>query len=397
MQKEMKIEKATLKKALEKIGFFVGKMQIDANVSCVHFKNKDKKAVLFAHDHHKAGRLFIDTNEEGEFEFVLDYSRFTKPLCMRGKEITIKLVENYVNDEGMFINGIEFTDGRTHECFGLNDSNAFAAPEMTSVVPEGKSGLVMEAKQIKEGFKSGGCARNEKEKQKIEFTGIKAMYDSDDMFVFSTNQKRIACWQSSDGFFDKAMQGFDNGDESITNSMLSPEAIRAIELFDDSETISLYDDGKKSIFVSETMQMFIEKISGSLDSRSQILKDRILASPTIASYEATRSEFLESLKIVKNDSDMITVKFHDGFATFEGSDRKFSEKVNDDGFEVHCLDGKDITISISPSMFIDTFENIVDEKIQFDMKKVDDTLTAICYSTEHGSFGSFAPRISGNR
>lgn len=394
--KEMTIDKTALKNALDKIGFFVGKMQIDTNVSCVHFKNKDKKAVFFAHDHHKAGRVFIDTDEEGEFEFVLDYSRFQKPLHMRGKSITIKLVENYVNDEGVFINGIEFTDGRTRECFGLNDSNAFAAPEMVSVVPDGESGLVMDAKHLKEGFEAGGCARNEKEKQKIEFTGIKVMYSPDDLFVFSTDQKRISCWQSSEGFFDKAMEAFDNGDESIKNGLLSPEAIHAVSLFDDNETVSMYDDGKKNIFVSESMQMFIEKINGSMDSRAQLFRDKILASNTIAVYEAKRSEFLESLKIVKNDSDIITVKFKDGLASFEGVDRKFSEKVNDDGFPVHCIEGEAIDITISPSMFIDTFSNITDEMIKFSIKKVDDILMAICYSTENGSFGCFAPRKSGN-
>ena len=369
----MKIEKAKLNKALKQIGIFIKKNSTDRNASLVHFHNEAGKATIFATDLASAGRVHFDTEEQGVFDFCVEYAQLAQTTRVRGKEINAEITkeDSFDND------AVVFSDAATRFVCALRDVNEIAEIEAKAVVPDFPP-LEIDAKTLKIGLKEGGYARNEKDVQKDFAQGINISSDGSVVEIASLDNKRIACWrkQLPDGVAAPKMSG-----------MLGNRAIQAIGLFDDGENIRVYVDENKFVIVSDTYEAYTTKIQCRFPDFKPFFEK-----PLVSAYEVKNADVSESLSIAISDpaTDIVELSLHQDSVDLAVTG-KIGEKV-EDRFTCKRISGGDEKILLAAHYFSDVLHFISREKIVFEFRDMNNDMKMFCYQTGDGALGLIAPR-----
>ena len=376
----MKIEKAKLTKALKQIGIFIGKNNIDKSVSFVHFKNKDKRAMLFATDFASAGRAYFDTEEEGEFEFCIEYDQLLQTVRARGSELTATIYDGRENDNGEKSSGIEFTDGKSKFDWSLHKNDSLEAYEKVSVVPEGISYFEIDAKTLKNAIKEAGFARNEKDTQTPYVMGVNFVGCYPDLTMVSTDRHRVAAWKRPT---EENLEGLDG---NTVSGVLSPKTIASIGLYDDDETIRIYIAESKIILVSDSLEAYATKIQCEFPDVNKMFK-----ADDVASYKLSAKALKESIEIVLCKEDTIQLDFHADSITIT-SNRATGDGTMDDTFPCERLHGEDQSVLLNPSDILDVVRNTTDDNMTITFRPMGNGFNMLTYSVLDGAYGFIAPK-----
>lgn len=374
----MKIEKEKLSKALKQIGIFVGKNGIDKNVSLVHFRNENKKAMLFATDFASTGRAYFDTDEEGLFEFCIEYDQLLQTARVRGKEITATIDIAKKNENGETISGIEFADGKSTFNWALRDNNSLKSHEDAAVVPADSPCFAIDAKTLKNAIKESGFARNERDTQTPFVTGVNFTADND-LSMVSTDRHRVAGWKRPN---PETLEGMTVSDVS---GILSPKTIASIGLYDDNEKIRVYITDSQIILVSNSLEAYASKIMCDFPNVQQMFDK-----PVISEYELSAKDLKESIEIVLGKENSIQMDFCEGSVTISCSNMT-GDGNSDDTFPCTRISGGDEAIMVKPSDILDIVKNTFEDKIVISFREMGNGFKMLSYTMEDGAYGIIAP------
>lgn len=376
----MKIEKSKLAKALKQIGIFVGKNAIDKTVSLVHFRNENKKAMLFATDFASAGRAYFDTEEDGLFEFCVGYDQLLQSTRARGKELELSIYNDRKNDAGESTSGIEITDGKSKFNLALHEIDLLKAQENAAVVPTGVTYFEIDAKTMKNAIKEAGFARDEKDTQNPFLTGINFEGCGADVSMVSTNRHRIAGWKKPG---TETLEGME---ANVVNGILSPKTISSIGMYDDDETIRLYMTDSQIVIVSDNLEAYASKIMSTYPDVVQ----KIFTTEVLSSYKLSANELKESIEIVLGNEKSVTLEFHNDFVTVS-TESQAGDSATNDSFPCERLSGDDEKIELKADDILSVVKNIGDDSMTIALRKMGNGHKMLSYSFDDGAYGIMAP------
>ena len=359
----MKIDRAKLSKALNRIGMFVGKNAISPATSMVHFKNLNNKATVFATDLNSAGRAHFDTEEPGDFEFCVDYQQMMMASRMRGKAIDVTFEEG---------NALKFSDGRTEFSFESKDKDSLSKMEEATVIPEGKS-FKISGKDLKKAVAWGGYARNEKNAQYPFITGVHFMSNGESIDMNSTDRQRIAGWKRG------STVNIDGSQEEMMDGIMSPQNIKSVSLFDDDEEISLYITDTQIILVSDECEAYASKINCEYKDISPFF-----TVPVKSSYTVKTKDVMESLGIYDDKSNWLKLNFSDGKVKVEALCA--GGKVYDE-FDCTKVSGDNVNCTFDIKKFKDIFNNVKAEEMTIEFRQLNERTPVMTYQTDDGAYG----------
>lgn len=375
----MKIDKNKLTKALKQIGIFVGKNPVNKTVSYVHFRNEHNKAMIFATDFISAGRAHFDTDEDGLFEFCIEYDQLLQSVRARGKELDATIYTGKQNESGESMSGIEFTDGKSKFNWALHENDALKAQEDASVVPSEVPFFKIDAKTLKNALREAGFARNEKETQTPYIAGVNFDGCGDDFSMVSTNRHRIAAWRSQN---PEAIKGMECNSVS---GIMSPKTISSIGLYDDDEEVSIYITDSQIVLVSSNLEAYASKILCNYPNVQQMFDKEV-----VSSYRLSAKDLKESIEIVLGKEDSITLDFHADFVTV--STRSASgDGMTNDTFKCERISGNDESILIKSSDLLDVVKNVNDDDLCISFRPMGNGHNMLSYSVKDGAYGLIAP------
>ncbi len=381
----MKIDKSKLSKALKQIGIFVGKGSINQNASLVHFRNENNKAVLFATDFASAGRATFETEEQGLFEFCIEYAQLLQSTKIRSKEIDAELFENRECENGVKCNGIQFSDDKTKFVWATRGADDLAEIEAKTVVPNCNF-VEIDAKTLKYALKEAGYARNEKNNQTPYIMGVNFSCENKDISLVSTDKCRIAAWKE----IEKPENGFDGRPDESVSGIFSPKTIQSVMLFDDDDHIKVYIDDTQIALISENFEAYATKIQSDYPNISSFFQKEI-----ISSYEVSVADVKESLGIIV-DSNVKSLKlsFTEDKVHFVAN-LQTGESMED---EIVCIrkSGKDETISFDPNYFGQIFSNVDSDKMTIEFRNMGGKFNIVSYRGDDGAYGMLAPQKNVN-
>lgn len=375
----MKIEKDKLSKALKQIGIFVGKNGIDKNVSLVHFRNENKKAMLFATDFASTGRAYFDTNEDGLFEFCIEYDQLLQTVRVRGKEIIATIYNDKKNENGETISGIEFTDGKSQFNWALRDNNSLKPHEDVAVVPTDSLCFEIDAKTLKSAMKESGFARNERDTQTPFVTGVNFTGCGNDLSMVSTDRHRVAGWKRPN---PETLEGMIT---SSVSGILSSKTIASIGLYDDNENIRIYITDSQIIIVSDSLEAYASKIMCEFPNVQQMFDKQV-----VSEYELSAKDLKESIEIVLGKENSIQMFFRESSVTISCNSMS-GDGNSDDTFPCTRISGGDETIMVKPSDILDIVKNTFDDKMVISFREMGNGFKMLSYTVEDGAYGIIAP------
>ena len=376
----MKIDKAKLSKALKKIGIFVGKNQVSEKVSLVHFRNENGKAMVFATDLASAGRTYFDTDEQGLFEFCIEYSQLLQATRMRSKEINAEFYKDRILDNGESSSGIEFYDENTRFSWAAKDNGSLDVIEKASVVPEGVP-VEITGKEFKSAITCSGYARDEKNTQTPYIMGVHFVSKGKSVDMHSTDRQRIAGWRNS----VTEDLGLPDNSECVEGTM-SPRNVQSVGLFDDDEVIKVYITDSQIVLISDTLEAYATKINTQYPSIKGFFEKTVFASTNVKC-----SDVMESLNIVDGiKAKFINLKFT-ADKVFVSGTGSMGEKF-EDSFPCERISGDDIDISVDSNYFKDIFSHVHDDAMTLEFRKQSETMTILSYKTDEGAYGILAPQ-----
>lgn len=335
----MKLVKSDLSNALKRLSIFVSKEKITEYTSLVRFYNINGRAQLFATDIGTAGKVYIQTGIQDEFEFCIEFNQLLQATKIRNKEISVeKFTEN---EEGEKFEGILFSDDKTRFEFPLRESAELVDLLNKNVLPEEPSNTIS-AKVLKDAIASAGYARSDKDVQNIALTGVCLALRDGQVMMSSTDRSRIAMW--------KTEMTVDKDEDAI----LSSKAVSSILLFDDDDMIEITIDTDKVIFRTEDFEAYTTVINAEYPDLS-----RFFTADVSSSYKLNKADVLESLSIVGND-DTLRVEF-------KGNSLHLSTSVNnaicEDFLDCEKLSGNDEVLHLSTKYFTDVMRAVGDEVV----------------------------------
>lgn len=376
----MKIDKSKLAKALKQIGIFVGKNAIDKNVSLVHFRNENKKAMLFATDFASAGRAYFDTEEEGLFEFCVGYDQLLQSTRARGKELELSIYNDRKNDVGESTSGIEITDGKSKFNLALHDVDLLNAHESAATIPTGVTYFEIDAKTMKNAIKEAGFARDEKDTQNPFLTGINFEGCGADISMVSTNRHRIAGWKKPNA---ETLEGME---ANAVNGILSPKTISSIGMYGDDETIRLYITDSQIVIVSDNLEAYASKIMSTYPDIVQ----KMFTTEVLSSYKLSANELKESIEIVLGSEKSVTLEFHSDSVTVSTKSQAGDSATND-SFSCERLSGDDEKIELKADDILSVVKNIGEDSMTIAFRKMGNGHKMLSYSFDDGAYGIMAP------
>ena len=376
----MKIDKSKLAKALKQIGIFVGKNAIDKTVSLVHFRNENKKAMLFATDFASAGRTYFDTDEDGLFEFCVGYDQLLQSTRARGKELEISIYNDRKNDAGESTSGIEITDGKSKFNLALHGIDSLNAQESAAVIPTGVTYFEIDAKTMKNAIKEAGFARDEKDTQNPFLTGINFEGCGADISMVSTNRHRIAGWKKPN---TETLEGMEANE---VNGILSPKTISSIGMYDDDETIRLYITDSQIVIVSSNLEAYASKIMSTYPDVVQ----KMFTTEVLSSYRLSANELKESIEIVLGSEKSVTLEFHSDSVVVSAKSQTGDSSTND-SFPCERLSGGDEKIELKADDILSAVKNISDDSMTIALRKMGNGHKMLSYSFDDGAYGIMAP------
>lgn len=375
----MKIDKAKLTKALKQIGIFIGKNTIDKSVTYVHFVNEGKKAMMFASDFVSAGRVYFETDEDGKFEFCIEYDQLLQSVRARGKELDATIYEDRENANGEKTSGIEFTDGKSKFNWALHDPNALQAQEKVAVVPDDVAYFEIDAKTLKNAIREAGFARNEKETQTPYIAGVNFEGCGSDLGMVSTDRHRVAAWKRPNA------ESLDGMEVNKVEGILSPKTISSIGLYDDDDTIRVYISDSKIILVSANLEAYASKIMCDFPKVQQMFDKEV-----VSSYRLSAKDLKESIEIVLGNENSIQIDFKEDSVTIS-STRLGGDGTTDDTFPCERLSGGDEHILVKPNDILDIVKNTTDDNMLISFREMNNGYKMLSYSLDDGAYGIIAP------
>ena len=376
----MKIDKGKLAKALKQIGIFVGKNAIDKTVSLVHFRNENKRAMLFATDFASAGRAYFDTEEDGLFEFCVGYDQLLQSTRARGKELEVSIYNDRKSDAGESMSGIEITDGKSKFNLALHEIDLLKAQESATVIPTGVTYFEIDAKTMKNAIKEAGFARDEKDTQNPFLTGINFEGCGDDISMVSTNRHRIAGWKKPSA---ETLEGME---ANVVNGILAPKTISSIGMYDDDETIRLYITDSQIVIVSGNLEAYASKIMSTYPDVVQ----KMFTTEVLSSYRLSANELKESIEIVLGSEKSVTLEFHSDSVTVSTKSQTGDSATND-SFPCERLSGDDEKIELKADDILSVVKNISDDSMTIALRKMGNGHKMLSYSFDDGAYGIMAP------
>ena len=355
----MKIDKSKLAKALKQIGIFVGKNAIDKTVSLVHFRNENKKAMLFATDFASAGRAYFDTEEEGLFEFCVGYDQLLQSTRARGKELELSIYNDRKNDAGESTSGIEITDGKSKFNLALHDVDLLEAQESVATIPTGVTYFEIDAKTMKNAIKEAGFARDEKDTQNPFLTGINFEGCGADISMVSTNRHRIAGWKKPN------TETFEGMEANMVSGILSPKTISSIGMYGDDETIRLYITDSQIVIVSNNLEAYASKIMSTYPDIVQ----KMFTTEVFSSYKLSANELKESIEIVLGSEKSVMLEFHSDSVTVSAKSQAGDSATND-SFPCERLSGDDEKIELKADDILSVVKNIGEDSMTIAFRKM---------------------------
>ena len=375
----MKIDKAKLTKALKQIGIFVGRNSIDKSVSLVHFRNEHNKAMLFATDFASAGRAYFETEEDGVFEFCIEYDQLLQSVRARGKEIEATIYDDRQNANGEKVAGIEFTDGKSTFNWALRANNSLESHEEEAVVPKDVPYFEIDAKTLKNAVRESGFARNEKDTQTPYITGVNFDGCGNDLSMMSTDRHRVAGWKRPN---PEQLEGME---ASTVSGILSPKTISSIGLYDDDEQIRVYMEEAKIVLVSANLEAYASKINCAFpDVKPMFARD------VVSSYKLSTKALKESIEIVLGKETSIQMDFKADSITVTCQSLTGDSKT-DDTFPCERVSGGDESILIKPNDILDVVKNTTDDNMTLSFREMQNGFKMLSYSLDDGAYGIIAP------
>ncbi len=364
----MKINKAKLTKALNKIGIFVGKNNINPKVSLVHFKNVGNKATVFATDLNSAGRAYFETDEPDEFEFCIEYKQLQQAMKIRSKEITVEFGESAGNGRE-----IEFYDDKTCFSWAAKDNDSLADIENATVIPD-QEHFQISGKELKTAMSYGGYARDDKDTQYPFVTGVHFVSKGEAVDIHSTDRHRIAGWKKNANQEIEGMEGIS------MDGILSPQNIKSVDLFEDDEQLDMYITDTQIIIVSPSLEAYASKINCQFKDISGFFLQ-----PVQCSYEVKVSDALESISIIDNGTcNWIKLSFKEEKVLVNAVSK---EGCFNDEFKCKRIAGEDIEGHFDIKKIKDIFNCAKTENITIEFRVLNERITVLTYRTDDGGYG----------
>ena len=386
----MKIEKAKLSKALKQIGMFIGKNNtVDRSVTRVHFKNENKRAMIFASDLASSGRTYFDTDEVEPFEFCIEYVNLLQTVRARGSELTATIYKGRKNENGEDEDGIEFTDGKTKFDWALFDVNSLALQESASVIPTNVPYYEIDAKTLKNAIKEVGYARREGDEQAPYLAGTNFIGCGEDLTLVSSDRFRVACWKRTN-----TTQAFEGMEPKEVSGILSAKAIASIGLYDDDDTIKVYLADSKVVLVSDRLEAYVAKIMCPYPNLMKMFECE-----KVATYKLSAKALKESLEIILDKDEIIKLDFNKDSVTVSTM-CKSGNGAREDTFPCECIDGGAQSITVGPNNILDIVKNSIEDEMTIDflgITKNEKFSTVFSYSFGDGAFGMLAPKVIQSR
>ncbi len=375
----MKIEKAKLSKALKQISIFINKNNIEQ--SLVHFRNENKKAMMFATDKASAGRTYFDTDEDEVFEFCIEYDQLLQTVRARGNELTATIYTDKLTESGEKMSGIEFTDGKSKFDWALHSNDTNKAQESVSVVPTDVPYFEIDAKTLKNAIKAAGFARNEKETQTVSLTGVNFIGCGSDLTMVSTDRHRVAGWKKSTS---ETLEGMPAS--TTVNGVLASKSIASIGQYDDDDTIRVYISDKQIILVSDNLETYAEKIQYPFPDLQKMFDKE-----EVSTYKLSAKALKESIEIVLGKDDTIKMSFKEDSVTVS-SKRVSGDGTTDDTFPCERVSGKDHDILVNPNDILDIVKNSTEDGMTISFRPMKGDFYMLSYKIDDGAYGIVAPK-----
>ena len=375
----MNIDKVKLTKALSQIGIFVGKNSIDKTTTLVHFRNENKKAMMFATDLVSAGRTYFDTDEDGLFEFCIEYDQLQQTVRARGKILEASIALDEENEDGEKMSYIKFTDGKSNFKWALRDNGTLKDKEDATAVPTDAKFFDVDAKTLKEAVNEAGFARDEKSTQTPYIMGVNFTGCGSDINIISTDRHRVAGWKNPNS------ETLDGMDAEKVNAILSPKTIASINLYGDEEKVRLYITSDKVVLVSDSLEAYATKINSNYPNIMAMFDK-----PIVSSYKINSKEIKESLEIVLFDNDAVTMDFKENKVLVSSRRMSGNGSFNDE-FDCERISGGDEKIIIKAKDILDIVKNVSSDHMALSFRNMDNGMKMLSYNTDDGAYGFIAP------